>query len=441
LAFVAIVGFRLLVFLVSAIILFLSSTQPPRALFSGPKPSQQDPTTPQKQKRKGNMSTPPRDPATTRSPQKTWYEAETSIGWNTWRTRMRARVQDAYELCMIRRTGTGIGTMVDGSYVVLGGGATPSPRFNTAVRLGSRAMPNGNGHQGSVEELVDNGDPEKAKAKALTEGAVDEWLGTPTGGSTLMRLDGERPANPVPPSSQSYSIPSSQGQATATQRPSAGMRTTSNLSVSGYYTAGSQASHSSHDVFYTPASGNTPTVERTMPIMDSRSTLTAPPIAYRNMQDPSRGTLAARPESDVMGNQELLLSDPNRLSQVSVASDESITDDSAALLSSSSRRASEATSGTENGTLSRSNSTASPSQPSSRRSSVSRVVGQLGNRSRAESVASGTHVLTRARSSSITLLREGAGAVQGVVRRARSGTVDENAYNRLEGDPTRGSFV
>jgi hypothetical protein len=59
------------------------------------------------------------------------------------------------------------------------------------------------------------------------------------------------------------------------------------------------------------------------------------------------------------------------------------------------------------------------------------------NRSRAGSASSVNHVLTRARSSSITLLREGAGAVQGVVRRARSGTVDGNAYAEIAGDSTR----
>jgi len=155
------------------------------------------------------------------------------------------------------------------------------------------------------------------------------------------------------------------------------------------------------------------------------------------MLDPSRGTLPARPESGIMGDQELL--SINRLSQMSAGSDESITDDSAALLSASSRRGSEATTttGEESGRPSRSSSTASQ-QHGSRRSSVSRIVAAVG-RSRAGSTASGIHVITRARSSSITLLRESAGAVQGVVRRARSGTVDGNSYGRIEGAEFRKS--
>ena len=67
---------------------------------------------------------------------------------------------------------------------------------------------------------------------------------------------------------------------------------------------------------------------------------------------------------------------------------------------------------------------------------MSRIVAAVG-RSRAGSTASANHVIIRARSSSITLLRESAGAVQGVVRRARSGTVDGNAYDKIEGDDTR----
>lgn len=139
-----------------------------------------------------------------------------------------------------------------------------------------------------------------------------------------------------------------------------------------------------------------------------------------------------------MGSSELL-SDQNRMSQLSAGSDESITDDSAALLTTS-RRGSEATTttGTGSGTPSRSNSTVSQHQ-ASRRSSASRVVNAV-NRSRAGSTASAGQVITRARSSSITLLREGAGAVQGVVRRARSGTVDGNAYNQIDGDTRKSHF-
>ena len=425
LAFVSVVGFRFLIFLISAIVLWLTSARPIRAFFARPARQIETPTTPTK--RSSKSSRPPRDPSTTRSPQKTWYEAETSFGWDTWRSRMRARLQDAYELCMIRRSGTGIGSMVDGSYLVVAGRVTPSPGFNNSVRLGSRSVNDGGG-QGSVEELVDDGN---MKARAISEGAVDEWLGTPKTGSMAHQ---PRPGNPGPPSSNSNST---QNQTTPVQRPLlVSMRTTSNLSVSGVYPS-SQAPHSSHDIFYTPASGNTPVVERTLPILGLGVQQTASQ-GIRNMQDPSRGTLPAIPESDVMGNGNQELLSTNRMSQLSTGSDESITDDSAALLSASSRRGSEATTttGDESGTSSRPDSISQ--DPGSRRSSVSRMVAAVG-RSRAGSTASANHVITRARSSSITLLRESAGAVQGVVRRARSGTVDGNAYNKIEGDDVRKS--
>lgn len=336
---------------------------------------------------------------------------------------------------MIRRSGVGIGSMVDGSYLVVPGRITPSPGLNNSVRLGSRSVKDNVG-QGSVEELRDDG---SVKARAISEGAIDEWLGTPKRDSTLLKLNQARPDNPGPPSSQSQSSPSNNDHVTPMQRPQLlPMRTTSNLSVSGVYPTGSQASHSSHDIFYTPAQGNTPMSERTLPILGLGIQQPASG-GIRTMLDPSRGTLPARPESDVMGNQELLST--NRMSQLAAGSDESITDESAALLSASSRRGSEATTttGDDSGTHSRSNSTVSR-DVGSRRSSVSRIVAAVG-RSRAGSTASGHHVITRARSSSITLLRESTGAVPGVVRRARSGTVDGNAYNKIEGDSTRKSPI
>lgn len=425
-AFVSVVGFRFLVFFISAIILWLSSARPIRAVFAQPAGKANAPATP---KRSSKSSRPPRDPSTTRSPQKTWYEAETSFGWDTWRSRMRARLQDAYELCMIRRSGSGLGSMVDGSYLVVAGrGVTPSPGPNNSVRLGSRSVNEGGG-PGSVEELVEDGN---LKARAVSEGAVDDWLGTPKTGSTLMKTNQARPENPGPPSSKSNST---QDQTTPVQRPLlVPMRTTSNLSASGVY-PNSQASHSSHDIFYTPASGNTPVVERTLPILGLGIQQPAS-HGIRNMLDPSRVTLPARPESDVMGNGDQELLTANRMSQLSAGSDESITDDSAALLSASSRRGSEAGTTTGDGSRTPSTPDLASQDPTSRRSSVSRIVAAVG-RSRAGSTASGNHVIIRARSSSITLLRESAGAVQGVVRRARSGTVDGHAYDEIEGDDTR----
>lgn len=436
LAFAAIVGFRLLIFLLSAITLLVSSAQISQPWY-GPK-TKSAPTTPTTPKRKKKSSLEPRDPATTRSPQKTWYEAETSFGWDGWKARMRSRIQDTYELCMIRKGGTGLGMMVNGSYLIVGH-ATPSPRVGPGLSLGAKS-PDRNDAKGSIEELADHSE------KPLTEEAVDELLGTPTTSSTLLKMSQARPANPAPSSSQSHSSPSNHDHTTpnrqALHEP---VRTTSNHSGAGLYAPSSHASQSTQDVFYTPMQsttpqpGSTPMTERSAMNLNNESRVTLVPGSgpLRSLADPSRATLPARPESDVMGNQELL-TDPRRHSQAS-STEESVTDDSAALLSSSSRRGSEATTDVSPA-LSRANShsTSSAGQAESRSPSRNHTVSAILSRSRSASLSNVGHNLTRARSSSITLLKEGSDAVQGVVRRARSGTVGGgNGYSRMEGDFSR----
>lgn len=440
LAFVALVGFRVMVFLVSIMVLFVTSARFPRRRSTYKNNVSETPATP---KRRRRSSTQPRDPATTRSPQKTWYEAETSFGWDTWRSRMRSRIQDTYELCMIRRGGTGIGMMVDGSYLVLGA-PSPSPRPNANIRLVER--PISTHGRGSVEELTDQG--HRDTARKMDEDTMEELLGTPTTGSTLLKISQTRPANPGPPSSQAHSSPSSHDHPATPSHPGPliPVRTSSNTSDAGLYAPSSQASQSSHDVFYTPMQGNTPQVGMTPTaeypgmsvVQSSLATPTPSSAALRGLIDPSRATLPARPESDVMGNQETL-EDPPRISHES-GTEGSVTDDSAALLSRSSRRESEATSeGAPDSARSRSQSTTSPGHGGSRPPSRDRAVSAAFSRSRAGSLGTVGQTLTRARSSSITLLREGAGTVQGVVRRARSGTVDGRPYDPVDGDTTRES--
>lgn len=281
--------------------------------------------------------------------------------------------------------------------------------------------------------------------KRLDEEMVDQLLGTPNTGSTLLKLTQKRPDNPAPSSSQSHSSPSTHDNTTPVHSaPALPVRSNSTASRPGLYAPSSSASHSSHDVFYTPGQGSTPmagttpTVERTGLNLshDSATTVAPAATALRALTDPSRVTLPARPESDVMGNVELM-ADGRRVSQDS-GTEESITDDSAALLSSSSRRESATTSEeSPESHGNRSRSTTTTSHHGSRPPSRDRGIPASLSRSRAGSLSSAGHTLTRARSSSITLLREGAGAVQGAVRRARSGTTDGNAYSRMDGDSTR----
>lgn len=343
---------------------------------------------------------------------------------------MRSRIQDTYELCMIRRGGTGIGMMVDGSYLVVGA-TNPSPSVDAGMRLVERGTSTAG--RGSIEELKDEG--HYMTEKKLTEGAVDELLGTPTSLSTMLKLSQTRPQNPAPSSSQSNSLPLNQALDNHDRLgPTGPIRTNSQRSTA-LYAPSSQASQSSHDVFYTPAQSNTPQVgmtpstERTGMNLAavSQSTIGVLPAPFRNLSDPSRATLPARPESDALGDQP-------RLSQDSGT--ESITDDSAGLLSSSSIRES---SGTTDGSTSlmrgRSQSTSSASHGRSRPPSRDRVVSAVLSRSRTGSLSSVGQTLTRARSSSINILREGSGAVSGAVRRVRSGTVgDGNGYNSVSDD-------
>lgn len=339
---------------------------------------------------------------------------------------MRSRIQDTYELCMIRRGGTGIGMMVDGSYLVVGAN-NPDPMMNGGMRLVERPL--SAAARGSIEELTDEG--HIMTEKKMTEGVMDEVVGTPKTGSPFLGTSQARPDNPAPPSFRAGSLLLEQNTTSQSKLgPNAPVRTNSQRS-DALYAPSSHASQSSHDAFYTPYQGNTPqvgmtpTTERTGMNLDtvSQSTIGGLPGPLRTLSDPSRATLPARPESDALGNQK-------RMSQES-GTEESVSDDSAALLSS--RRESSATNsdGSNSITKDRSQSTTSGSRPPSRERGGMGVL----SRSRTGSLNSVGQTLTRARSSSINILREGSGAVSGAVRRVRSGTVgDGNVYNRVSDD-------
>lgn len=340
---------------------------------------------------------------------------------------MRSRIQDTYELCMIRRGGTGIGMMVDGSYLVVGA-TNPSPMVSGGMKLLERATSTTG--RGSIEELTD--ESHMMTEKKLTEGAVDELLGTPTSGSPFLGSSQARPGNPAPSSSRSNSLPFQQNVTSQGKLETNGPVRTNSQRSDALYAPSSHASQSSHNVFYTPAQGNTPRVGMT-PSTEragmslgtvSQSTIGILPAPLRTLSDQrSRGTLPARPESDALGDQISISQDSG--------TEESITDDSAALLSSSRESSATISDGSNSLKRDRSQSTTSGSRPPS----ISRGSTAVLSRSRTGSLSSVGQTLTRARSSSINILREGSGAVSGAVRRVRSGTVsDGNGYNRVSDD-------
>lgn len=102
------VASRLLVVIASAIGLWVSSGSPLGGLigkrFRRTSPAgRAGPSTPRKPHRKPSFQ--PRDPSLTCSPQKNWVD-ENSWDW-AWKERTRARVQDAFELCIVRLDGDG----------------------------------------------------------------------------------------------------------------------------------------------------------------------------------------------------------------------------------------------------------------------------------------------------------------------------------------------
>lgn len=108
LSFTIHIAFRLAVVIASAICLLVSSGRPlggvigkrfRRSIAFG---HGDNPSTPRRRRRKSSFQ--PRDPNLTRSPQKSWVDEENSWDW-AWKERTRARVQDAFELCMVRLDG------------------------------------------------------------------------------------------------------------------------------------------------------------------------------------------------------------------------------------------------------------------------------------------------------------------------------------------------
>jgi hypothetical protein len=95
-AFVSCIGLRLLLVVGGGLGLWLFSQRPlgglTRHRFERRAP---------KSPRRPDSSPPAHDPNTRSAPRKTWEAAENGFNW-AWRERTRARIQDAFELCMVR---------------------------------------------------------------------------------------------------------------------------------------------------------------------------------------------------------------------------------------------------------------------------------------------------------------------------------------------------
>jgi hypothetical protein len=313
-AFLACLGIRLAVTIASAAGLWISSGRPLGGLF-GKRVAAREPATPRKPK----SSLPPRDPSNTRSPQKSWLSAENDFDW-AWRDRTRARIQDAFELCMIRR----------------------ETSFRTGAPWGAQ----------SGTSLPMMTQPSMERTPPMT---ADEFLAHFVGESLDAHPPGTSFTTPRPESSI---LPK---RSDLTRPP-----------VSRGITAFANASMSTQDVFYTP---------RETPQGSQRPVTSTSDFGVRRR---------------------------------SGESEESITDDSTALLSS---EASSRHSHDEGSDSHHSLSTSS----------------SLRRRAATVSTSPG-RALARARSTSVSLLRESLN--NGLMKRARSGTMlsTDSRYSKVEDD-------
>ena len=328
LAFVAYVALRVTLVVGSIVGISVFSGNLLGGMFAR-NPSAKSPTTP----KHARPVFPSRDPNKTPSPQKSWLVTENEFNWS-WRDRTRARIQDAFELCMIRRE--------------------HSTFLSMSVPWGAQSrstLP--------LEPLT----PSLRNAIPRDQLLYPNPISAQTSGNDVFLLPHVPPqAGLSPPRPESAVLPDGKEEVLREEHSSSRL----NPSPAG----ASDVSSSSNDIFYTPI----PTPQ------------------------PNRTEDASVTEFGV-----------KRLSH---ESDESISDDSAALLSSP-------TSGRAR------SSTFSTIGASSRKSSLAR---------RDPTGASPTQkLLTRARSTSVGLLRESIANSSGIIKRARSGTMlsQESQYSRV----------
>ncbi|OCF44116.1 hypothetical protein I317_02070 [Kwoniella heveanensis CBS 569] len=433
------VALRLVVVVTSGLVLWSFSGRPLGGLighrFSRKKQlafsTRGPPTTPRKPK--SSLQT--RDPSTTSSPQKSWIEQENEFNW-AWRDRARARIQDAFELCMIRRSNRGTGSFLYQGEIPWGRiidqrstrsvtGTGRHTQVQTPIEMGiatrrerskRRPLSTEDFISSFVEGKEKQDPPDRhIRAERSTGSQDDNEKITPESKSTKSksRSDKPRPESTLDPTSITLGA--------ADLRPSPSRANTA-------------ASSSATDLFYTPMAGNTPQSEKTRSVAEGIHRLpplpseddgraAPPPSAYRpggiltefgvregtqcgrgrdspdsgsgEGEDESTGLLSATASATVSPRASILSRDRSA--------------------SSASRDGSNGHPRSNSGTYSSTGGSASASRSSSR------------SRRRAYTTSSPGERLNRARSSSIGLLRESvanaAAAGGSFVRRARSGTM------------------
>ncbi|WVQ93671.1 hypothetical protein IAU59_000747 [Kwoniella sp. CBS 9459] len=412
--------------------------------------SREPPVTPRKPK----SSLQVRDPSTTSSPQKSWVEQENEFNW-AWRDRARARIQDGFELCMIRRSGRGLGSFLYQSEI---------PWGRIIDQRSTRSVPE-TGRYTQVQKPIEMQTPSQDPAKGrpvstedLIESSVEGHEKDGPGGQHTapgqQTVTSSTNNEKITPESNSSGAKSKSDRA----RPESTLDPTSTTFAAGNLRpsnsrANTAASSSATDLFYTPMSGNTPQSEKTRSVAEGIHRLpplpsedegraAPPPSVYRpggilhefgvkeglqnrGRDSPDSGSGEGEDESTGL-----------------LSASASVTASPRASILSRDRSASNAShigsndqSHSGSGTYSSAGGSGSGSGSGSRSSSKSRR--------RAYTTSSPGERLNRARSSSIGLLRESvanaAAAGGSLVRRARSGTMlsgtdsaEHGGYSRFE---------
>ncbi|WVQ62642.1 uncharacterized protein L199_000789 [Kwoniella botswanensis] len=442
LTFTVWIALRLVVVIASGIGLWVHSGRPLGGLIGHrlsrkKKVSTGPPTTP----RKPRSSLQPRDPSTTSSPQKSWVDQENEFDW-AWRERTRSRIQDAFELCMIRRNndGNGLGRLNSFLYQseIPWGRMMDRTQPNTQWRSGSHSRIDEDGIESEIELAIRNQQGERGpepKKKVKKPISTGEFIDGFVEGKDLPSVTTTPEKKPARPESttlidlHAHSHP--QDKVHIHPSPSR---------------ANTAASSSATDLFFTPFEGNTPLTEKTRSVAEGIHKLPqiSPSLGGSAPPPPS----AYRPAPTVGGLSEFGVKEGERRGSPDSGSGEG-DDESTGLLTNS--NANSTTASPRNSIHSKNPSTRNRSQSTTSSKSgsndhfTSSRSSSFKRRTRAYTTngSASKGSLRRTRSSSITLLRESvanaANASGHLIRRARSGTVlsSESKYSRM--DDERGS--
>lgn len=343
-AFVSFTALRILVVIISAIVLWIFS-RPRRSWlrsnrrfhsrhqsrfdsFSTTSPVDTRPATPDEAR--------PRDPADTQSPSKGWT-AESELKWE-WRERGRNRLQDAFELCMIRRPRQAVkGRGSSQKSPANGWQGSPSKSRGVSLLLGSVGKDRERIDDRGLQEMMFSPSPTSADPFIRIRHGVSSTstvrFATPTPDATLAiagdptsqtPISSESPTTPIShpsvqarPESELLPRPSTPPKSPESDpiTPIANTRHPSIISLEPRTVLGNlhsaRQSASSQDLFYTPMSG-TPAIERTEFVGSSLgssssrrdqqsrasshsgpSTTHTPPSAYRRPVAPGPGPSTA----------------------------------------------------------------------------------------------------------------------------------------------------